>query len=141
MKTIGMVKDMVRSAFKRPVTELYPVERRPSLPQFRGQLCWDPENCTGCGLCVKDCPADAIELIIIDKAAKRFGMRYYADRCTFCGQCVYNCRFGCLDLVDDVWELADTGREGYLIEYGRPEDLERYAMETAVATVPEASQS
>jgi NAD(P)H-quinone oxidoreductase subunit I len=141
MKTIGMVKDMVQSAFRRPVTEFYPVERRPSLPQFRGQLCWDPENCTGCGLCVKDCPADAIELITIDKAAKRFGMRYYADRCTFCGQCVYNCRFGCLDLVNDVWELADTGREGYLIEYGRPEDLERYAMETATATVPEASQS
>lgn len=139
MKTMGMFKDMVQSAFKRPVTELYPVVRRPTLPQFRGQLCWDPENCTGCGLCVKDCPAEAIELITVDKAAKRFVMRYFADRCTFCGQCVYNCRFDCLDLVDDVWELANTNRGGYLIEYGRPEDLERYALETGTEATSEAN--
>jgi formate hydrogenlyase subunit 6/NADH:ubiquinone oxidoreductase subunit I len=138
MKNIGMVKDLVRSAFQRPVTELYPAERRPSLPQFRGQLYWNPEGCTGCGLCVKDCPAEAIELIIIDKAEKRFGFRYYADRCTFCGQCVYNCRFNCIELVDDEWVLANTGREGYLIEYGRPEDLARYAMETSTTSSPEA---
>jgi formate hydrogenlyase subunit 6/NADH:ubiquinone oxidoreductase subunit I len=137
MKKIGMVKDMVRSAFLRPVTEQYPAERRPSLPQFRGQLQWNPDECTGCALCVKDCPAEALELITIDKAARRFVLRYYLDRCTFCGQCAYSCRFHCIDLVEDVWELADTDREGFTILYGRPEDIENHAVAAGIEPGPE----
>lgn len=128
MKNIGMIRDLVDSAFRRPVTELYPLERRPTVEQFRGLLHWHPEACTGCALCVKDCPAEAIELITLDKAEKRFVLRYYADRCTFCGQCAYNCRFDCISLENEEWELADVDRDGFLITYGRPEDVERLAV-------------
>lgn len=122
---IGMFTDLARSAFRRPVTERYPFEKRPTPLGYRGLLRWDPELCTGCGLCVKDCPAEAIDFFTIDKANKRFVFRYHVDRCTFCGQCAYSCRFDCIDLSGEEWELAQADRERFLITYGRAEDIER----------------
>lgn len=123
MKKIGMMSDMMRSAFRRPITEIYPAERPPVVNTFRGQLHWNPDECTGCALCVKDCPAEAIELITIDKASKRYVLRLHVDRCTFCGQCAYNCRFDCISLANDEWELAELDRNDLTILYGRPEDI------------------
>jgi formate hydrogenlyase subunit 6/NADH:ubiquinone oxidoreductase subunit I len=120
---IGLLNDLLRSAVQRPVTEQYPIERHPAPDSFRGLLHWTPEGCTGCALCVKDCPAEAIDLITIDKAAKRFVFRYHIDRCTFCGQCAYSCRFNCIELSNDTWELAELDREDFTVTYGRPEDI------------------
>lgn len=128
MKKIGMLNDLAESALRRPVTERYPLERRPTVAQFRGLLHWNPEGCTGCALCVKDCPAEAIDFITIDKAEKRFVFRLHVDRCTFCGQCAYNCRFDCITLDNEEWELAGVDRDGFTITYGRPEDVECLAM-------------
>ena len=125
MKKISMFDDLIRSTIRRPVTEFYPFERRPIVESFRGMLKWNPEACTGCALCVKDCPANAIELVTIDKAAKRFVLRFHVDRCTFCGQCAYNCRFDCIKLENQGWELAELDRDSFTIIYGRPEDIER----------------
>lgn len=125
MKKISMFDDLIRSTIRRPVTEFYPIERRPIVESFRGMLKWDPEACTGCALCVKDCPANAIELITIDKATKRFVLRFHVDRCTFCGQCAYNCRFDCIKLENQGWELAELDRDSFTIIFGRPEDIER----------------
>ena len=125
MKRIGMLSDLARSAFRRPVTERYPFEKRPTPPQFRGLLRWDPESCTGCALCAKDCPTEALELITIDKADKRFVIRYHVDRCTFCGQCAYGCRQACIDLTEGEYELAQSDRGRLIVVLGRPEDIER----------------
>ncbi len=42
------------------------------------------ENCTGCGVCVDECPVEAIKIendvAVVD-----------ADTCTDCGQCVDVC--------------------------------------------------
>lgn len=135
MKLGMMIRDMLRSSTRKPATEFYPAEKRPAIEQFRGLVHWNPELCTGCGLCVKDCPADAIELITLDKANKRFVMHYRADRCIFCGQCVYNCRFGCIQQSAEDWELARHDRSLYDIFFGRPEDLEQAL---ADADVPSA---
>ena len=91
---------------------------------MRGHLVYDPEKCTGCKLCIKDCPSNAIELIEIDKSNKRFVMRYYADRCVFCAQCVENCRFNCLSMSNLEWELASTNKAAFIYEFGREEDIE-----------------
>lgn len=125
MKKISMFDDLIRSTIRRPVTEFYPFERRPIVESFRGMLKWNPDACTGCALCVKDCPANAIELVTIDKAAKRFVLRFHVDRCTFCGQCAYNCRFDCIKLENQGWELAELDRDSFTIIFGRPEDIER----------------
>ena len=118
-----MLRDVLRSLFRRPVTEEYPFEKRTVTPRTRGKLQWDSTNCTGCGLCSKDCPADALEVITLDRKAKRFVVRYYMDRCAFCGQCVSSCRFNCLELVGDRWELAATSRKPFVFTFGKEEDI------------------
>jgi len=123
MKIGTMFSDVLRSLWQKPVTQKYPFERIEAPERLRGKLVWDPENCTGCGLCNKDCPADAIEIITIDKKAKRFVMQYHMDRCTYCAQCIESCRFDCIKMSDDQWELAATSKVPFEVSYGREEDL------------------
>jgi formate hydrogenlyase subunit 6/NADH:ubiquinone oxidoreductase subunit I len=118
MRIGAMFGEVLRSLVKEPVTELYPIEHRETPDRVRGKLHWDPEKCTGCSLCAKECPANAIDMIVIDKKAKQFVMRYYVDRCIYCGQCVQNCRFDCVDLSKDEWELASETLDPYLVYYG-----------------------
>ena len=88
MKLSGMWRDALNGLLRRPVTQNYPFERLEAPDRLRSKLHWNLSSCTGCGLCAKDCPADAIEVITLDRKAKRFVFRYHVDRCTFCGQCV-----------------------------------------------------
>jgi len=124
MKIGAMFKDIAGSLFKKPVTELYPYVKKDAPEKFRGALVWDPEKCTGCMLCMKDCPANGIELIVLDRANKRFVMRYNADKCVYCSQCVVNCRFNCLSMSDNQWELASVSKEPFEVYYGRDEDVQ-----------------
>lgn len=128
MKIGAMLGDIARSLFRRPVTRIYPFERKPAPQRLRGRLHWNPEKCTGCGLCTKDCPSNAIELITLDKANKRFVLRYHVDRCTFCAQCVQNCRFACLSMSSAEWELASLSKKPFTVYYGREADLESLAV-------------
>ena len=121
-----MVGDVVRSFFQKPITQRYPFERTEAPDTFRGKLVWDLSKCTGCQLCIKDCPANAIELLVIDKAAKRFMMRFHADRCTYCAQCVVNCRFKCLSLSHTEWELAALNKDPFTVYYGLNTDIDAY---------------
>jgi formate hydrogenlyase subunit 6/NADH:ubiquinone oxidoreductase subunit I len=123
MKLGVMWRDVSTSLFRRPVTERYPFERRPAPPRLRGLLACSLEHCTGCGMCAQDCPANALEVIVLDKRAKRFVINYYADRCTFCAQCMQSCRHGCLTLQNDQWELAALTKEPFLVHYGDEADV------------------
>lgn len=125
MKIVTMLRDVIESLLKRPFTEEYPFEQRPSPERLRGKLHYDPEKCTGCCLCMKECPADALELITIDKKAKQFVLRYHSDRCAYCAQCVQNCRFECLEMSPEEWELAATTKEPFTIYYGEEADVEK----------------
>jgi formate hydrogenlyase subunit 6/NADH:ubiquinone oxidoreductase subunit I len=133
-----MFKDVVRSAFRRPATRLYPVERVQPPERYRGKLSFAPQACTGCALCVKDCPSDAIELTILDRAAKRYVMKYHIDRCTYCGQCVVSCKFKCVALSSAEWELAALKRDGFTVYYGNPEDVEQHLAGQAPRVAPPA---
>ena len=126
MRIGTMLKDVIGALFKKPVTQEYPFERTAVPVQLRGKLIWDETKCTGCGLSAKDCPADAIELVVNDKKTKQFVMLYHMDRCTFCAQCVQNCRFGCLDLSDEDWEMATLDKDPFKIYYGPKELVEAY---------------
>lgn len=136
-----MLGDISRSFFKRPVTERYPFERRATPERLRGQLMFDPAKCTGCKICVRDCPARGIELMVVDKATKRFVMRFHTDRCTYCAQCVVSCNFDALGMSHEVWELAALSRTPFLVSLGRAEDIEALTNQAAAkaAAAPLAS--
>ena len=120
----AMLGDVVRSLFSKPATEQYPFVKSDAPVRLRGKLEYDSSTCTGCNLCVKDCPAFAIEIITIDKKAKRFVMHYHADKCVFCAQCVESCRVGCLSMSNEDWELASTGKAPLDVLYGKKEDIQ-----------------
>lgn len=131
MSGVTMIGDLIRSLFKKPATELYPYEKKKAPSRLRGKLVWDPAQCAGCQLCIKDCPSNAIELIVIDKVNKRFIMRYHADRCTYCAQCVQSCRFKCMGMSNEDWELAATGKQPFEVYYGKEEDIALFMEQAA----------
>jgi len=138
--TIGsMLGDILNSFVRKPVTEKYPFERRETPEDFRGKVVWNAETCTGCGLCVKDCPSGALELFTIDKAAKKFVMLYRVDQCTFCAQCAASCRSKSIELSDEIWELASTNRTPFEVYYGRDEDV-KLILEKAAQTATESAE-
>jgi formate hydrogenlyase subunit 6/NADH:ubiquinone oxidoreductase subunit I len=119
-----MLGDISRSLFKRPITERYPFERKPTPERLRGHLMFDPSKCTGCKICVRDCPALGIELMVVDKVNKRFVMRFHTDRCTYCAQCVVSCNFDALGMSHENWELAALSKEAFEVSLGREEDIQ-----------------
>lgn len=136
--TIGsMFGDIFKSFFKKPATEKYPFVKLDAPENLRGKLVWDPEKCSGCQLCIKDCPSNAIELLVLDKVNKKFVMRYNIDRCTFCAQCVQSCRFGCIEMSDEMWELASIKKEPFEVYYGKDEDIQ-FLLENAATGETEA---
>lgn len=115
--------DLLKSLFSKPVTENYPFVKRKAPESLRGKLVYNPEKCIGCMLCVKDCPSNAIEVLIVDIKNKKFVMRYHPDRCVYCAQCVQLCRFNCLSMSNSQWEMASTSKDTFDVYYGREEDI------------------
>jgi formate hydrogenlyase subunit 6/NADH:ubiquinone oxidoreductase subunit I len=113
-----MFGDILESLFRRPATQRYPTIRHDAPARFRGKLAWDGQKCTGCSLCAKDCPSNAIDVIVLDRAKKQYVVRYHIDRCTFCAQCVVNCRFKCMEMSSDQWEMAALSKEQFTVYYG-----------------------
>lgn len=118
-----MLGDILQAFISKPATVNYPESASDTPTKMRGKVVYDEDSCTGCRLCVRDCPAEAIDIIILDRKEKKFVMNYHADRCIFCGQCVESCRFDSVWLSDTEWELAETSKTPYNIFYGKPEDV------------------
>ena len=125
MRLPTMLVDILGSLVRRPATRQYPSAPSTPPPRLRGRVHWDPQRCTGCRLCVMDCPASALELFTLDKAAHRFVLRYDAARCTFCSQCVESCNHGSIWQANDEWELAGPDRQAFIAYYGADDDVEQ----------------
>jgi formate hydrogenlyase subunit 6/NADH:ubiquinone oxidoreductase subunit I len=120
-----MFKDILRSFFTRHTTQLYPVERIAPPERYRGILSYNSSVCTGCSLCVKDCPSNAIELVILNRAAKQYVMKYHLDRCIYCGQCMVNCKPKGIGMSNQEWEHAAL-EKNFMVYYGNDEDINKY---------------
>ena len=68
----------------------------PVPPGFRGKIAYERDKCIGCQLCVKICPARAIEFLPEEKK-----IRIFVARCCFCSQCNDVCPVGCLSMTDE----------------------------------------
>jgi len=77
----SLAKKAMNQVFTKPATEKYPSVKPQLADNFRGQPVFDFSSCIGCGLCSRDCPAQAIEMVEVN------GKRYpqlNLGRCIFC---------------------------------------------------------
>jgi len=120
------VKQVLKQVFHKPFTNKFPVKYAPKnvtallqkvergeaqinppvpVPEkFRGKIFYETEKCIGCKMCIKMCPAKAIEFKEEEKKIKM-----YVARCIFCGQCVEVCPVDCLHMTSE-FALADVNR-------------------------------
>ncbi len=57
----------------------------------------DKEKCIGCGLCMKNCPADAISRTDYTAPGHKLAsVEIDPDKCIKCGVCMSNCKFGAI---------------------------------------------
>ncbi|MDH5815437.1 MAG: 4Fe-4S binding protein [Candidatus Nezhaarchaeota archaeon] len=105
--------DVLKTILQKRATLLYPFERREVPSDYRGKVEIDYNKCVGCGLCVKDCPSAALELVTLPDGKRK--PRYYLARCTFCSQCAESCPRGAIKMTQ-FYELASYNRKIEVIE-------------------------
>jgi formate hydrogenlyase subunit 6/NADH:ubiquinone oxidoreductase subunit I len=118
----------LKQFFTEPATNLFPVRNAPQNvhktlkaveagkasinppveipPNFRGKILYDKEACIGCQMCLKVCPAMAIEFIPDERKVK-----FYMSRCTFCALCTEICPKKCIKMSDQ-FIMANTDKYG-----------------------------
>ncbi|MES2566054.1 MAG: NADH-quinone oxidoreductase subunit I [Bacteroidota bacterium] len=136
----AIAKGMIITAshlFRKPPTIMYPEQKRPIAPVFRGQhvLKLDEngaERCTSCGMCAIACPAEAITMTSGERKKgeehlyreEKYAATYEIDmlRCIFCGLCEEACPKEAIFLTD---RLVDTEFERRDFIYGKDKLVEK----------------
>ena len=102
-----MIESVLGSLFKKPATIRYPFEKFNMPKDFRGQPKFRSELCTGCRLCIRDCPSQAITLTKIGE--KKFEASIDLGKCVYCAQCAETCPRKVIDITTD-FELTQLER-------------------------------
>ena len=109
-----MASEVLRHSIMTPNTCNYPFVKHEMPDNFRGKIVFNSENCIGCKICVRDCPARAI---LINKVAdKVFEAVFQLDRCIYCAQCVDSCPKKAL-LSSKEYELAQLKRANFKVTF------------------------
>jgi len=112
-RTGKILPEALKALFRKPATVSYPARREDVFVNVRGKLVFDPKTCVGCRMCMRDCPAKAIE---IEKVAdKQFKAVLNIDHCIFCGQCVESCHSKSLRCTTE-FELAKLDRKDLKVD-------------------------
>jgi NADH-quinone oxidoreductase subunit I len=128
-----------RYAFSRKITILYPEEKTPASPRFRGLHALrrypnGEERCIACKLCEAVCPALAITIESEQREdGTRRTTRYDIDltKCIFCGFCEESCP---VDSIVETHILEYHGEQRGDLYYTKPMLLaigDRYEKEVA----------
>jgi formate hydrogenlyase subunit 6/NADH:ubiquinone oxidoreductase subunit I len=105
---IYLLPELWRTLLTRPITVRFPFAPLELPPYFRGKVTIDPALCVGCGLCVRDCPAAALDLEL--QSRDKLRLIYYQDRCAYCGQCETSCPTKAIVLTNEFASAAADRR-------------------------------
>jgi len=94
MKRFSLLSAILDAFIKAPETIDYPFGQLDLAEGFRGAIVFDTDKCIGCGLCVLNCPADALQMD--KKSREEYKLIHFPARCAYCGQCEDNCRHGAI---------------------------------------------
>lgn len=83
-----MMKELLAHLFRKPATSKYPFVKAEVPEGFRGKQIYDLNLCISCGLCSRDCPAKAIEMVEVNGKKRPL---FHLDLCVFCYQCAESC--------------------------------------------------
>lgn len=111
-----IIRMTVGQIFKKPATIAYPKGKMDIVDRYRGKLLFDPANCIGCNLCVRNCPANAIT-ILNDGTKEDRKMRAVLNvgHCIFCCQCVDSCVKKCLTYSQNI-DLSSLNKEDLTVD-------------------------
>ena len=120
LKPARMFSEVITHLFKKPFTSRYPFEKAKVTARFRGRIDFDSAKCIGCQMCVRVCPAKAIEIPLSASqpapapvaegqtpvpAKKKFDCIMKLGSCVYCWQCAETCPKQALITTQD-FELA-----------------------------------
>jgi len=109
-----LLPEALKTLGKDRATVSYPKNKRTLPDRFRGAVEFDPDPCTGCGMCERHCAADAIIVGTDDDGNVTW--EYDVAKCMFCGQCEESCPTDAIVMSQD-FELADSDRESFEESY------------------------
>jgi len=104
-------------------------------PQKYGMPFIDKEKCTGCGLCVMNCPTKALTLSQ-NNERDIYQILFREDACDACGVCEKSCPENCLQWVEKGPEKNETGKKAEVIF----EDKISRCMECGIPLFPQSMQ-
>jgi formate hydrogenlyase subunit 6/NADH:ubiquinone oxidoreductase subunit I len=107
-----MIKEVFHRIFMKPATCKYPFVKAEVPEGFRGKQVYDIDLCISCGLCSRDCPAKAIEMVEIN--GKRRPL-FHLDQCIFCYQCAESCPRNAI-ISSKIFELATTDKSALVVK-------------------------
>lgn len=123
-KPARVFSEVIKHLFKKPATCGYPFQKAHIYPNFRGRIDFDSSKCIGCQMCVRVCPAKAIEIPLSKEqppapapvegqpaapAKRKFDCIMKLDHCVFCAQCVETCPKKALIMTQD-FELSSVDK-------------------------------
>ncbi len=119
-KRLSLLNAIIEALITPSETVAYPFGDLDLPDTFRGALVIDTDKCIGCGLCVRDCPANALEL---EKQSRdEFKLIHYPARCAYCGQCERSCRHGAIYHSNEiVGSTTDVDEMVVILKEKKPE--------------------
>jgi formate hydrogenlyase subunit 6/NADH:ubiquinone oxidoreductase subunit I len=127
-----IAKEAFSNLFKKRVTEKYPAVPAHVADGFRGKQVLNLSNCISCGLCARECPSNAIEMVVIDGKKRPL---IHLDKCVFCYQCADTCPRKVFE-TSKFFELAATDKSTLVI---KPESVLAAQVTPHTAPVPAPS--